>query len=86
MTRGRGSRASGWFFPLLVLVDLARRADLHQPPASITPMRVGHGHRLGLVVRDIEDGRAEIGWMRFSSSRISARSLASSEDSGSSIR
>ena len=42
-------------------VDLARRADLHQHALGEDADAVGHGHRLDLVVRDVEHGRAELG-------------------------
>src|SRR6185503_21225087 len=44
-----------------VLVDLARRTYLQQPPALDDTDARSHGHRFGLIMGDIEDGRAEIG-------------------------
>ena len=42
------------------VVDLARRADLDQPARLDDADAVGHGHGLGLVVGDVEDGGAEL--------------------------
>ena len=44
-----------------VLIDLARRADLHQPSGLDHADTGSHGHRFGLIVGNIEDGRPEIG-------------------------
>ena len=43
-----------------VCIDLARRADLNQPARFEHADVRSHRHRLGLVMRDIEDRRAEL--------------------------
>ena len=43
-----------------MLVDLARRADLLDAPAVHDCNAVGHRQRLFLVVRDVDEGRAEL--------------------------
>ena len=42
------------------LVDFARGADLDEPAGFEDADAVGHGHRLGLVVGNVEDGGAEV--------------------------
>ncbi len=44
-----------------VLVDLARRAELHQLAVMQHADMGRHGHRLDLIMRDIEQRRAGIG-------------------------
>jgi len=69
-----------------VLIDLARRADLHQPSGLDHADTGSHGHRFGLIVGNIEDGRPEIGLDALKFKAHSPRSLASSDESGSSMR
>ena len=47
---------------------------------------MAHGHRLDLIVRDIDRGGCRRAWRRSSSSRVCTRSWASRLESGSSIR
>ena len=44
-----------------VLVNLARRTNLHELPCLDHADARGHGHRFGLIVGDVQDGRSEIG-------------------------
>ena len=44
-----------------VLVDLARRTYLQQPPALNDTDALSHGHRFSLIMGDIDYGRAKIG-------------------------
>ena len=41
-------------------VDFERPADLLDPPGIHHHDAVGHGHRLGLVVGDVDEGAAEL--------------------------
>ena len=67
-------------------IDLFGRADLLQHALVHDHDPVGQRHRLDLVMGDIDRGRALFSTCsRFSSARISSRSLASSAPIGSSI-
>ena len=69
------------------VVDLLRRAELLDHAVVHHGDRVGHRHRLELVMGDIDRGRAEAVVQRREARRTSAsRNSASSAPSGSSIR
>ena len=67
-------------------IELGRRRVLLDAALAQQDDLVGHAHGLGLVVRDVDHGDAELLLQARISRRISWRSWASRLDSGSSIR
>ncbi len=69
-----------------LLIDLSRRSKLNEAPMMQNADMCRHGHGFDLIMGDVKECRTELAWMFFNSTRRSARSFASSELRGSSIR